>query len=322
MRRMSNNPGRARVPARLVLAHFHDVAKRAGTRALPGILAVLILSATAVAESMHDRVQRANGLLRSGEAEKALDEYHQIQVDHPNSPVLEYNIGCAQYEQGLKALQSQKEAESETAFSQAKDSFDRALQSGNDAVRSSATFNRANSLAQTAKLLGDKATPEQKLQTYHDAIHAYEDVLQTDPSNAGAQQNIDHLRYMLKRAMQEPPPQQGEGEQNPQDENQQQDSQDQNQPQPSDPQQQQHQNDSETQPQEQQDQENQPPQPNDAPPESSDAQEQPRDETGQESPQGQTLEALLDSLDEKDKEMQQDLRKAPRKTRIREQAWW
>ncbi len=300
------------------------------------LLTLLISAMAAVsagADSLHDRIQHANGLLRSGEADAAIERYHEIQVDHPDKPVLDYNIGCAEYEQGLKAVESKDGTEGQTDFSKARESFDRAMQSDDESVRKSAMFNRANALAQTAKISGEKLPREKKAQAFHDAIRAYEDVLSSDPANANAQQNIDHLRYLMKRAMQEPPPQQGAGESDPQEQNKQENSQSQNQPENSQEQQQEQNEQKESQeqqkddpskqdpskPQDQQNSNNQDPQPPAA-----DEQEQPSDQEqeGAPPPEGQTLEALLDSLDQMDKEIQQKVRQAPPSTRIREQAWW
>jgi len=287
------------------------------------------------ADSLHDEIQRANGLLRSGDAQAAIDRYHQLQVDYPDSPILDYNIGCAQYELGMKALGAQDEKTGTSALSQARESFDRALQSPDENVRKSAAFNRANTLAQTAKVEGASIPAEQRVKTFHDAMRAYEDVLKTDPENAGAKQNIDHLRYMLKQAMQEPPPQQGAGEENPQEQNQQQNSNDQNQPQSTPQQQDQEQQTDSSQNQEQEQQESQENQPqeqqnegdnsaNEAASDSATSNEEPKDQEseGTPPPEGNTLEALLDSLDEMDKKVQQEIRKSPQSTRFREKAWW
>ncbi|NUM54644.1 MAG: hypothetical protein HUU46_13450 [Candidatus Hydrogenedentes bacterium] len=298
------------------------------------------LSFNALAEPLHDRILRANGLLRSGEVDKALDAYHQIQVDHPDSPVVQYNIGCAEYEKGVRALNSDEAKNEPGAMSEAIASFDRAIQGGDSTVATRAAFNRANSLAEIAKASGEGAAAADRAKSFQEAIRAYEDVLKSDPDNAGAKQNIDHLRYMLKKTPPPTPPQQG-GDDSPQQDDQSGESQDQ---------QQQQQNDSseepggqqpESQPQ-QQDREQQDEESESSP----DRTEQPKDQqnTGDNqreesgaseeemsqppqdgespTPDQQSVEALLQSLENLDKEMQKDLRKGSRTARVRSSGWW
>ncbi|MCC6154802.1 MAG: hypothetical protein IT367_13630 [Candidatus Hydrogenedentes bacterium] len=190
----------------------------------------------APAESLHDRIQRANGLLKQGESDKAIDSYNEIKVDHPDSPVLEYNIGCAEYEKQLKALQAE-DSKKDANFSEAIQSFERAMQSDNSEVSESAAYNRATALAQTAKTLeapeqtppapgmsalggtnGTQPKPAPELtagnskereKAFRDAMNAYQDILAKNPGNVGAQHNIDHLRYMMKKTPPPPPPSQG-----------------------------------------------------------------------------------------------------------------
>ena len=293
------------------------------------------------ADSLHDRIQQANGLLRSGEVDKALDSYHEIQVDHPDAPVLDYNIGCAEYDKGVKTLESGEKKDNGAPLSEAIASFDRAIQSGDPAVAGNAAFNRANCLAQTAKSAGAGADPAGRTKAFYDAIRAYEDVVKADPENAGAKQNIDHLRYMMKKASPPPPPQPGgesskpQEDQGGQDQDQQQQPQDgqsdqQNQQQQSEQQQDQQQRDQQQQdkdPSAQQDeQQSQQEQSNVSPDDRQDTgapEQQPeqQEQTGG-APDRQTVEALLQSLENQDNEMQKELRQGARTARVRPSAWW
>ena len=320
----------------------------------------------ASAESLHDRIQRANGLLKQGETDMAIDSYNEIKVDHPESPVLEYNIGCAEYEKQLKELQAE-ETKKDANFSEAIQSFERAMQSDNSEVSESAAYNRATALAQTAKTLeapeqeqppagkaalgpADEAAPKpapevtagnskERERAFRDAMNAYQDILAKNPDNVGAQHNIDHLRYMMKKTPPPPPPSQGgqdEKEQNqggsdkndqqqPQQDpsNQQSDQQPQDQPQ---------QQDSEQKDQEQSSQPNKP-EPNEKSegqqqeqkPDSGKMEQEPqegKEDADTPPPDRQSVEALLQSLEAQDKEMQKQIRKGERTTRVRSTGWW
>lgn len=302
------------------------------------LIAGAMLFCGAGAESLHDRIERANGLLRSGEVDEALDAYHQIQVDHPDSAVLEYNIGCAEYEKGLRELKSGPEGGGSKALNEAITSFDRAMQDTDAVVGTSAAFNRANSMAQIAKHTNEEAAPAERAKSYQEAIRAFEDVLKVDPSNAGAKQNIDHLRYVLKKTPPPPPPQQGGDDSKPQedqggeDQNQQQqnsspnqqgDQEPENQPQQQDQQQERQESDSNVSQQNEQQDENESEeienQNTDAPRE--EMTDSPQDDATP-PPDKQSVEALLQSLENLDKEMQKDLRKGSRTARVRSSGWW
>lgn len=328
---------------------------------LVGLISIVASSwSVASAESLHDRIQRANGLLKQGETDKAIDSYNEIKVDHPESPVLEYNIGCAEYEKQLKEAQSD-ETKAKPNFSEAIQSFERAMQSGDPTVNESAAYNRATALAQTAKSIegtegepgaggADGATtppaPQptatsstEREKAFRDAMAAYQDILTKNPQNASAQHNIDHLRYTMKKGSPPPPPSQGGQDQQDQNqggtgENQQQQPQQDPSNQQSDqqPQDEPQQQDNEQKDEERSSQPNTPEpkekregQEQNQQPDSGQAEQQPeqeRDDTGTPPPDRQSVEALLQSLEAQDKEMQKEIRKGDRPTRVRSTGWW
>lgn len=304
------------------------------------LAAVILIPLAVSAESLHDRIQQANGLLKSGEVDKALDAYHELQIDHPDSPVLDYNVGCAEYEKGVRTIQSDKKSADKAALSRAVDQFNRAMQSGDPKVSNSAAYNRATTLAQTAKLLGNDEPQPERVKAFQDAIRAYEDVLKADPDNEGAKQNIDHLRYAMKLATLPPPPQQG-GEDSKQQENQ---GNDKNQPNPdaSQPNEEQNEQKPDNQPQ-QQDEQNQQDNQNTSSQQSQGKEQQDQSNAGQDQsqaanpleqeedrqqstgtppPDRQAVEALLQNLDDQDKQLQKELNKGERTTRVRASGWW
>ena len=112
----------------------------------------LVLALSAAADDFNDRLEAANELLKSGATAKALEAYRDLQVDRPESDILQYSIGCAQYMDAMADLALEAREDAATAFNEATDSFEKVQTSANADVRCNAGYNRANALAQTAKL--------------------------------------------------------------------------------------------------------------------------------------------------------------------------
>lgn len=293
-----------------------------------------------MSESFRERLNAANERLRKGDVQGALNDYRDLRVDEPESPELHYNTGCATYQEALRAIGGSTAEPEENPFEEARASFDKALATGSGTIREDAAFNRANSLAQYAKHIPTDAEQDLLIDAYQQSITAYEDVLRQYPEHEGARKNLDHMRYLLKKMLQNPPPpeeQEGKGESQPQDQQQQQDEQ---QPEPSpNPQQgneDEQQSPQEAQSQDEQDQE-QEPQPNQG--EEQEEQEREQTQTASEPdtqqddhesaeasesgevPDRQTIEAILQSLEDRDQLEQRSERRQPGPIRIKGQ-WW
>ncbi|MBX7257071.1 MAG: hypothetical protein K1Y02_11980 [Candidatus Hydrogenedentes bacterium] len=303
------------------------------------------------AESFVDKLNQANAKLRNGESQAALDIYRELQVENPESDVLYHNLGCAQYSKGEEDSKSAVKTGKAESFSEAKASFERAMSSDDPALRKSATFNRANAVAQQAMAMDPAKDQKAVVAAFEDSIKSYEEILSNDPENKDAQTNLDHMRYLLKKMLQNPPEQnqqqqgkddQGkEGDKQDQQQNQQGGDQQEQQPEQNDNQEQSKQ-DSEQKKErnqaqkqdEQQDQaqnpeqnEQQSPQQNENEQQNAAAQPDQNQDTNSNSPQNakptdmQAVEALLQSLDDQDQREQFEMRRAPRDTRLRGD-WW
>ncbi|GMV94394.1 MAG: hypothetical protein AMXMBFR82_41720 [Candidatus Hydrogenedentota bacterium] len=306
------------------------------------IVLLCALASASHADSFREKLNAANALLRGGDVQAALDGYRDLRVDDPESPELLYNLGCARYQEALQDLQGALKSAEENPFAEAHATFEKAQALGGGALREDAAFNKANCLAQFARYLSpDDVGQDEIIDAYQQSIAAYEDVLRQYPDHAGARKNLDHMRYTLKKMLQNPPPppdeNQGKGENEPQEEQKQEE-------QPPDPsteqqpgeqeQPQQAQQDSESedesqqqeQPEPEESEENQDPEEqmqNAAEPDEQEEEEQ-REARAVEAgdlPDRQTIEALLQSLEDRDQMEQQSERREPRQTRIRRE-WW
>jgi len=298
-------------------------------------------AAVAAADSFRERLNAANEMLRKGDPESALDLYRDLRVDEPESPELQYNTGCAKYQEALRAIENDAAGPEENPFEEARASFQKALATGSGPIRQDSAFNSANCLAQYAKHLPPDADQQVLVDAYQQSISAYEDVLRQFPDHQGAQNNLDHMRYLLKKMLQNPPQpqdQEGKGENQPQDQQQQQDEQQpEESPNPQQGNENEQQADQNAQSQDQEDQE-QEPEPNQG--DNEENQENEQTQTASESDDRQddhqsaeatesaevpddrqTIEALLQSLEDRDQMEQRAVRRQPGRTRLKEQ-WW
>jgi Ca-activated chloride channel family protein len=316
-----------------------------GCRILRAAALVLLFGAAAAAraETFGDRINHANATLRSGNADGALNAYRELQVERPESDTLYYNIGCAQYQNAEKQADQGTAPGDKDPFDEARASFQKSLVSENPLLRENGEFNAANCVAQTAKLAAKSDDRTKTIQAFKDSIQAYEDFLHGHPGHDGARTNLDHMRYLLKKMLQNPPKEQQGGDDQKNQENQKQ-NQD-----PSQDKQGDESKDKRDQDQDQQDESEKQPQPSKEKSESEGQKEkeQPQsqqgaDETAQEMPEAnpeqqpkdqnqqaqstkardrQAIEALLQSLENQDQREQVQMRKARPDTRVRGD-WW
>lgn len=298
-----------------------------------GILALtcLLVCQVASGDSFGQRLKQANGLLRSGEVDRAMTLYDELQVENPESPLIEYNKGCAQYERALQKAKNHEISAEQDPFVEAMSSFEEVLAQGDERLKTDAAYNRANCIAQSAKLSRSTGDMEVIAKAYQNAIRAYEEILRATPDHPQARHNLDHMRHEWKTLQQEPPPPppQGRGENEKQEDSPQQNSDEsiQNSPQEqgdeSHDQEQSREPESEPKQQDKDQQAEQNGQPQQDSPESfePDSAREPRPSDSPEKPDRKTVEALLQSLEERDKQEQRDMRRAPQGTRLRGE-WW
>ncbi|HPJ99570.1 MAG TPA: hypothetical protein PKW60_08810 [Candidatus Hydrogenedentes bacterium] len=292
-----------------------------------------VLSAVAApADSFREQLKYGNALLNSGDFEGAREVYRGLQLEHPESEIVYYSLGCADYEEGAGAVALQDPEGAIEFFSSARDAFQRAKTSRDKSLRIDASYNHANAMAQIAKQTASLGDNKATITAFEETVAAYEGVLERYPDHKQARHNLDHVRYLLKRMLQVPPPdeEQQEGEQGGQQE-QQQDSQEQQNGDQQQDQQEQQDDQGEKDGQEDSDQQGsqQPEQEEGAPQQESKQQtgasatleEEPGEGDREERQDRQTIEAILQSLESQDKREQQDLRTSQPDSHVRKE-WW
>lgn len=312
---------------------------------------------TAAAEPPREGVLDANHLLQQGKPDAALQAYRNLQIDEPESELLYFNIGCAQLETADEPATEEDSVAAVEALSAAKASFDKAAMAEHPDIRRDARFNRVNCDSRLAKQLAASGDHEAAVSAFEDSIYGYEDFLEQYPGHPGAEKNLNHMRYLLKKMLQNPPPEQEQQQQSEEqedgEENQSGDEQDQqnedsgeqdgepqgqpeDDPSPTDAEQEQPGDQSD---QEQEGDENEQQQSDEDSTDEGqssgnaegDQQQAPGENqsdatssTGEEPvdlPNKETIEAILEALQERDKQEQQNMRRVPQNPR-RSGPWW
>jgi len=262
-------------------------------RILTGI-ALLLASAAANAGAFDERLEAGHALLEQGDPEGALAVYRDLQTEAPESDLLYYSIGCAQYDKGMADAEAGAAEGALESLTDAEQAFEKVIASPNDVVRRRAHYNRANCLAQRAEQTLAAGQYEAAGKQFEQALAAYDEVLRLYPDHEDACHNRDRIRYLLKKMLQRPPEQDNEEEQQSQDGQQrQQDAQEE--PKKEDGQQQQSE-----QGQEEQQQDGQAP--DGSPPDDAQQEpgEQPREALEPRDLDRRNIEAILESLEEMD----------------------
>jgi Ca-activated chloride channel homolog len=292
-------------------------------RSLFSIALVCCMAGWAAAENFDNRFAEGYKLLDEGDAQGALDSFQELKVESPDSGLVDYSIAAATYALGMAYHESDDEEKATEYWVTAKNSFDRLVNDPDPFLRDNAPLNAANCMAQLARQLDPKKQFKERVTALRSAIAAYEKVLYQQPGNETAQENLDHLRYLLKKMLQNPPPEQQEqdkgedgqsGDQGEDQEkgndSQQGDEQDEQQDQQDDGAEDQQQNDS----QDDESQSDSPPQPGSSPQDQASDQKMDIDEN---------IEAILNSLEEQNKQEQKNLRRATRPPQVGPGGkWW
>ncbi|GMW01315.1 MAG: hypothetical protein AMXMBFR84_24520 [Candidatus Hydrogenedentota bacterium] len=175
-------------------------------RKLATVMVFLVASLALAQDSFEDGFNRANALLRSGEADDALEAYRKLQIDQPELPSLYFGIGCAEFENALEKSRAQQGSSRDNVFSIAETAFEKAARTNDPALRRDAEFNLASASARKAIAAPEGASPDEMKARYKEGINAFERFLEKYPGHEGAEQSLDHLRYSMKRMLQQPPP--------------------------------------------------------------------------------------------------------------------
>ena len=143
-------------------------------------------------DSLRSQVVEGNRLFSEGQFSEAVEAYGQALVDHPDSPLLNFNMGTAHYKAGK--------------YSQALSSFSR-VQAGpedsdRDAGRTARTaYNMGNARYQMGAQ-AEEQNPQAALSAYTNALAAYRRALGSDPTDRDAKFNYEFVAKRIE-ALQE-----------------------------------------------------------------------------------------------------------------------
>ena len=132
----------------------------------------LTLCAPCHAASLHDAVSTGNRLFKQEKYDDALRTYVDAQVEHPEDPLLKYNIAASHYkmknyDESLKMYQEVAATARDVALEQ------------------KAVYNAGNALFRLGRL--------------EEAVAWYTKALELDPKDADAQRNLEFVREEIKR---------------------------------------------------------------------------------------------------------------------------
>ncbi len=181
---------------------------------LTWLILVLVLGGmhAAGAASLREQIERGNELLEQGDAQAALELYQLLQVEEPSSGVLRYNMGCAKVSLGKEALQAGRLDEAIEHFEGALEIFGNLPDSADAELRRNAEYNRVNTAGRQARETARAAPYEDALEAVDQSIRGYEEFLARYPDHEAAQHNLDHMRYLRKTLLDDPPPEEPQPE--------------------------------------------------------------------------------------------------------------
>jgi hypothetical protein len=295
------------------------------------VIGCLIAATGAFAQDVRERLQGGFEQLDAGAVDEAMTTFRDVQTDDPESDLVQYSIARAQYEQALRDADSPQDALEPLHAARA--AFDNLTTSEDPFVRENALYNSANCSALIAKHSATEGNHEETVKGFEDSIRGYEEVLEKHPGRVEARGNLNHMRYLLKKMLQNPPPPEEQQEQQQQqeggeDENQEQsegEEQEQQSEQDGEPSEEESEGESspekegEESEQDQGEQDQGEPNPSE---QEQDEDPQPQEGEGQEPLSRQNIEAILNSLEEEDREEQKNLRRSKTAPRMKGNKWW
>ena len=176
--------------------------ERLRLRRKTGIFVLLIMFFVPVqANPVDPRLWQADAALQAESFTNAREQYLKLQVENPQAPRLNYNLGIAHYREGV--------------YDQARASFTRSANLAQDeTLKESALYNLGNACF--------------KLADYEAAVEAYEAALKIWPEDEDAKHNLELAKEQLEKEENEDEDEEGDGEKEEQQDQQQQQNKDQN----------------------------------------------------------------------------------------------
>ena len=152
------------------------------------LLLSCVLLCVAWTDSLRSQVVEGNRFFSEGKFSEAVESYGQALVDHPDSPLLNFNMGTAHYKAGK--------------YTQALSSFARVQASPEDADRDAGRIARtAYNMGNTQYKMGAQAegqNPQAALAAYTNALAAYRRALGADPTDQDAKFNYEFVAKRIE----------------------------------------------------------------------------------------------------------------------------
>src|SRR6478609_2200380 len=143
-----------------------------------------VLAAEGGEREVATEINKANGLLRSGDVDRAMKAYHQVQTGAPERADLSYNMAVAQYRKGDVAA--------------AEGLFKQAATSENDALAAKARYNLGN-CNYAAALQSAETDHPTAIKGLEKAINNYRSALEVDPNDADSRANIELASTLIDK---------------------------------------------------------------------------------------------------------------------------
>jgi Ca-activated chloride channel homolog len=165
-------------------------------------LALLLLSFTPAVPSRASTTS-AEDAYKKGDYVTAQQEYAAAAKRDPKKPVLQFNAGTAAYRAGQfpQAAQAFQESISRAPSGDAKRLAD----------QEDAYYNLGNTLYRTGQKT-EQSSPQQTMQTWTQAVKAYDTALELRPDDADSKYNRDFVKRKIKDLQQNPPQNQPQGQ--------------------------------------------------------------------------------------------------------------
>jgi Ca-activated chloride channel homolog len=166
---------------------------------LPAVSVLILLSALAPAGSLRASTTSAEEAYKKGDFVTAAREYAAAAQRSPKKPELQYNVGTAAYRAGQfpQAAQAFQESISRAPSGDA----------GRLAAQQDAYYNLGNTLYRSGQKT-EESSPQQTLQTWTQAVKAYDTALQLRADDADSKFNRDFVKRKIAelKQKQNPPP--------------------------------------------------------------------------------------------------------------------
>lgn len=146
-------------------------------------LSLFTCSASAFAESSVNAVKNANKLYKSKKYDNALKEYNKALTKSPDSAIINFNIGAAQYKKG--------------DYEKALNSFTKALTSENRKLEAKANYNIGNCKYKQAALK-ENTDLASAVSLLRDSLDYYKRAIELDEESKDAKFNHEFVEKKLK----------------------------------------------------------------------------------------------------------------------------